>query len=123
MSSRDSKRRVARVPRTRRAGRGRVRGRGRPRPGRNQGPVAGRAPMTAISRLTLVLCRRLGGRRATTDRDAEDSGRLEVEPLLDLDRRDLVAEPVLILARGMQPPLTKIPLARGVHPPPACLVS
>src|SRR5688572_32828551 len=95
---------VMRTRRTRRAGWGRVRGRGRerPRPPRNHGPVAGRAPMTAM----LVLLPGVLGRcRAASLRDGEAGRRLEVEAFLDLDGGDLVAEPMGFLARGVRSPL------------------
>src|SRR5918994_229854 len=108
-------RRDARLRRPRRAGCGFVRGRTRLRPGRNQGPLAGRAPMTAIVRS--------GRRRAPAGRDAEARRCLEVESLLDLDGRDLVAQPELLLARGVHAALPQLALARGVHPTPAGLMT
>src|SRR6188508_1539947 len=107
------------VPRARRrrAGCGRVRGRIRRR-GRNHGPVAGRAPMTAI-RLGLGRSGRVGAAAGGGERGRS----LELEPFLDLDGRDLVAHPVGLLARGMQPALAEVALAGRVHAAPARLVA
>src|SRR5690606_24937648 len=121
-SSRRSMRCRALLRRPRRAGAGRVRRRGRARPGKNHGPLAGRAPMTAMKIRSSPVLPALRGRRAPSS-DGEGGRGLEVESLFDLERGDLVAQPVLLLARGVGPPLTELALAGRVHPAPAGLVA
>src|SRR6188474_2150979 len=114
-------RRPAEKRRARRAAFGRGLGRGRLRNPPNQGLVAGLAPMTAI--FSLLLAAWLGRGRAVARRDGEAGRGLEVEALFDLDGGDLVAQPVLLLADGVDSPLAEVTLARRVHPAPAGLVA
>src|SRR6187401_2083041 len=66
--------------------------------------------------------RRSGRVRAAAGRGERGRG-LEVETFLDLDGRDLVAEPVGLLARGMRPAFSDVALAGRGHASPARLVA